>query len=199
MSDDRIIDFNDLKNKVKDSDVDKFEQYIYNLYFSVMDGSMTMAEFSRKIFDYMKDNNISQEKFMNIQKQRIEAFLHPDDPSYAGNYQVIQSLIAIGSGGFTGKGPYEGSQSQNDFLPVQDSDFIFAVIGEEQGFIVAGAVIILYVILITKAMYVAKTAKDEVGSNIAMGIAGIFLFHMLQNIGMTMGLLPITRSTTTIC
>ena len=60
MSDDRIIDFNDLKNKVKDSDVDKFEQYIYNLYFSVMDGSMTMAEFSRKIFDYMKDNNISQ-------------------------------------------------------------------------------------------------------------------------------------------
>ena len=67
MSDDRIIDFNDLKNKVKDSDVDKFEQYIYNLYFSVMDGSMTMAEFSRKIYDYMRENNISQEKFMNIQ------------------------------------------------------------------------------------------------------------------------------------
>ena len=65
MSDDRIIDFNDLKNKVKDSDVDKFEQYIYNLYFSVMDGSMTMAEFSRKIYDYMRENNISQEKFIN--------------------------------------------------------------------------------------------------------------------------------------
>ena len=60
MSDDRIIDFNDLKNKVKDSDVDKFEQYIYNLYFSVMDGSMTMAEFSRKIFDYMKDNEYTK-------------------------------------------------------------------------------------------------------------------------------------------
>ena len=74
MSDDRIIDFNDLKNKVKDSDVDKFEQYIYNLYFSVMDGSMTMAEFSRKIFDYMKDNNISQEKFMNIQKKFMERY-----------------------------------------------------------------------------------------------------------------------------
>lgn len=74
MSDDRIIDFNDLKNKVKDSDVDKFEQYIYNLYFSVMDGSLTMAEFSKKIFDYMQENNISQEKFMNIQKKFMERY-----------------------------------------------------------------------------------------------------------------------------
>ena len=74
MSDDRIIDFNDLKNKVKDSDVDKFEQYIYNLYFSVMDGSMTMAEFSRKIYDYMRENNISQEKFINIQKKFMERY-----------------------------------------------------------------------------------------------------------------------------
>lgn len=74
MSDDRIIDFNELKNKVKDSDVDKFEQYIYNLYFFVMDGKMSMAEFSRKIFDYMRDNNISQEKFMKIQKQFMERY-----------------------------------------------------------------------------------------------------------------------------
>ena len=74
MSDDRIIDFNELKNKVKDTDVDKFEQYIYNLYFSVMDGSMSMSEFSRKIFDYMNDNNISQEKFMNIQKKFMERY-----------------------------------------------------------------------------------------------------------------------------
>ena len=74
MSDDRIIDFNELKNKVKDTDVDKFEQYIYNLYFSVMDGSMSMSEFSRKIFEYMNDNNISQEKFMNIQKRFMERY-----------------------------------------------------------------------------------------------------------------------------
>ncbi len=74
MSDDRIIDFNDLKNKVRDSDVDKFEQYIYNLYFSVMDGSLTMVEFSKKIFDYMQENNISQEKFMNIQKKFMERY-----------------------------------------------------------------------------------------------------------------------------
>lgn len=74
MSDDRIIDFNELKNKVKDSDVDKFEQYIYNLYYSVMDGQMTMAEFSNKIIDYMKENNISEKKFMNIQKQFMERY-----------------------------------------------------------------------------------------------------------------------------
>ena len=74
MSDERIIDFNELKNKVKDTDVDKFEQYIYNLYFSVMDGSMNMAEFSRKIMVYMNDNNISQEKFMNIQKKFMERY-----------------------------------------------------------------------------------------------------------------------------
>lgn len=74
MSDDRVIDFNDLKNKVKDSDVDKFEQYIYNLYFSVMDGSLTMADFSKKIFEYMNENNISQEKFMNIQKKFMERY-----------------------------------------------------------------------------------------------------------------------------
>ena len=132
-------------------------------------------------------------------KTRIDVFLNPElDPRGAG-YNIIQSKLAIGSGELLGMGLLKGNQTQLGFLYPKTTDFIFAVIGEEQGFIVAGAVIILYVILITKAMYVAKTAKDEVGSNIAMGIAGIFLFHMLQNIGMTMGLLPITRSTTTIC
>jgi len=74
MSDDRIIDFNELKNKVKDSDVDKFEQYIYSLYNSVMTGSMSMVEFSKKIMEYMNKNNISQEKFINIQKKFMERY-----------------------------------------------------------------------------------------------------------------------------
>lgn len=74
MSDDRIIDFNKLKNKVKDSDVDKFEQYIYSLYSSVMSGKLSMVEFSKKIMDYMKGNNISQEKFINIQKKFMERY-----------------------------------------------------------------------------------------------------------------------------
>lgn len=80
MSDDRIIDFNNLRNKAKDTDVDKFEQYIYNLYFSVMDGSLSMAEFSKRIFDYMRDNNISYEKFMNIQKKFMERYgMNPEE------------------------------------------------------------------------------------------------------------------------
>ncbi|CDA30592.1 rod shape-determining protein RodA [Clostridium sp. CAG:492] len=85
-----------------------------------------------------------------------------------------------------------GSQTQLGYLYPQTTDFIYSAIGEEMGFIIAALVIVLYLILITKAIYVAKTAKDDLGSYIAAGIAGIFLFHMVENIGMTMGLLPIT-------
>ena len=74
MSDDRIIEFNELKNKVKETDIDKFENYMYNLYFSVADGSMTMAQFTSKIYDYMRENNISNEKFMNMQKKLLERY-----------------------------------------------------------------------------------------------------------------------------
>lgn len=125
-------------------------------------------------------------------KARIDVFLNPNlDPRGSG-YNVIQSKLAIGSGGLFGMGILKGNQTQLGFLHPKTTDFIFSVIGEEMGFIVAGAVIILYVVLITKAIYVAKTAKDDLGSYIAMGIAGIFIFHMIENIGMTMGLLPIT-------
>ena len=74
MSDDRIIDFNELKNKVKDSDVDKFENYMYDLYFSVADGSMTMSQFTSKIYEYMRENNISQEKFIKMQNKLLERY-----------------------------------------------------------------------------------------------------------------------------
>jgi len=125
-------------------------------------------------------------------KSRIDVFLNPDlDPRGAG-YNIIQSKLAIGSGKLFGMGLLKGNQTQLGFLYPKTTDFIFSVIGEELGLIGAGAVIILYVILITKAVYVAKTAKDDLGSYIAMGIVGIFLFHMIENIGMTMGLLPIT-------
>ena len=125
-------------------------------------------------------------------KNRIDVFLNPNlDPRGSG-YNVIQSKLAIGSGRLLGMGLLKGNQTQLGFLHPKTTDFIFSVIGEEMGFIVAGAVIILYVALITKAVYVAKTAKDDLGSYIAMGIVGIFLFHMIENIGMTMGLLPIT-------
>ena len=125
-------------------------------------------------------------------KQRIDIFLHPEEDPRGAGYNIIQSKLAIGAGGLTGMGLLKGNQTQLGFLYPKTTDFIYAVIGEEMGFIISAAVIILYIVLITKALFVAKTAKDEIGSLIATGIAGIFLFHVVENIGMVMGLLPIT-------
>lgn len=125
-------------------------------------------------------------------KTRIDVFLNPNlDPRGAG-YNVIQSKLAIGAGEFLGMGILKGNQTQLGFLYPKSTDFIFAVIGEEMGFVIAATVIIVYVVLITRATFIAKTAKDNLGAYIAIGIAGIFVFHMTENIGMTMGLLPIT-------
>ena len=130
--------------------------------------------------------------YQNTQKSRIDIFLNPESDPRGAGYNIIQSKLAIGAGGLTGMGLLKGNQTQLGFLYPKTTDFIYAVIGEEMGFVVAGAIIIVYVVLITKCLYVAKTAKDEVGSLIATGITGIFIFHMIENIGMVMGLLPIT-------
>ena len=125
-------------------------------------------------------------------KKRIDIFLNPESDPRGSGYNIIQSKLAIGAGGLTGMGLLKGNQTQLGFLYPKTTDFIYAVISEEMGFIVAGAIIIMYVFLVTKCLYIAKTAKDEEGTLIATGIAGIFLFHMVENIGMVMGLLPIT-------
>lgn len=125
-------------------------------------------------------------------KKRIDIFLNPESDPRGSGYNIIQSKLAIGAGGLTGMGVLKGNQTQLGFLYPKTTDFIFAVIGEEMGFIIAAAVIILYVVLVTKCLYIAKTAKDEKGELISSGITGIFLFHMVENIGMVMGLLPIT-------
>ena len=125
-------------------------------------------------------------------KTRIDVYLNPNlDPRGAG-YNILQSKLAVGAGELFGMGLLKGNQTQLGFLYPKTTDFIFSVIGEEMGFVVTCAIVVLYVILITKAIYIAKTAKDNLGSYIAMGIAGVFLFHMIENIGMTIGLLPIT-------
>ncbi len=125
-------------------------------------------------------------------KSRIDVYLNPNiDPRGAG-YNIIQSKLAIGAGQIFGMGLFKGNQTQLGYLYPKTTDFIFAVIGEELGFVAGSAIIVLYVILIIKSIKVAKTAKDDTGSYISIGIAGIFFFHMLENIGMTMGLLPIT-------
>ena len=125
-------------------------------------------------------------------KKRIDIFLNPESDPRGAGYNIIQSKLAIGAGGLTGMGLLKGNQTQLGFLYPKTTDFIFAVIGEEMGFVVAGAVIIMYVFFVSKCLYIAKTAKDQTGAIIASGITGIFLFHMVENIGMVMGLLPIT-------
>ena len=124
--------------------------------------------------------------------QRIQVYLHPESDPRGAGYNIIQSKLAIGAGQILGMGVLQGNQTQLGYLHPKTTDFIFSAIGEEMGFIMAAAIIITYVILITRIVYIAKTAKDNIGSYIAIGIAGVFCFHMIENIGMTMGLLPIT-------
>lgn len=129
------------------------------------------------------------------QRIRIDAFLHPENVALPGNYQVMQSMIAIGSGGTTGKGLYEGTQNQNDFLPVQDSDFIFAVIGEELGLIGMFVIILLYGLFLIRMIVIAKEAKDFYGTLIVIGVASMFAYQVIQNIGMTVAVIPVTGVT----
>ena len=126
------------------------------------------------------------------QRIRIVNFFNPQASS---NYQVLQSMIAIGSGGITGKGLYHGSQNQENFLPVRDSDFIFAVIGEELGLIGMMVVIGLFILFITRLLTIAKRSKNTYGSFVVAGITGMFAYQIIQNIGMTVGLMPVTGVT----
>ena len=125
-------------------------------------------------------------------KTRIDVFLNPESDPKGSGYNIIQSKLAIGAGELTGMGILNGNQTQLGYLSPKTTDFIFPVIGEEMGFVVSATVIIAYVFFINRILFVAKTARDDYGTYIAAGIAGIFFFHMTENIGMTMGLLPIT-------
>lgn len=126
------------------------------------------------------------------QKRRLLVFLNPDlDPLGAG-YTVIQSKIAIGSGGLLGKGWLSGTQSQLNFLPEHHTDFIFSVIGEEWGFLGGLLIILLYLFLILRALHIAALSKNRSGKLIAAGIAGLLLIHIIINIGMNIGIMPIT-------
>lgn len=131
----------------------------------------------------------------DYQKERIEAFLHPDNLNLSGNYQVWQSKIAIGSGGLTGKGLFQGTQKELDFVPVQSSDFIFSVIGEELGFLGGALVIGLLGILLIRMMRVLQNSLDFYGALIVAGFIGMFTFQIFENIAMAMGLMPVTGIT----
>lgn len=131
----------------------------------------------------------------DYQKDRIEAFLHPDNILLPGNYQVWQSKVAIGSGGFWGKGLFNGTQKELDFIPVQQSDFIFSVVVEELGFIGGAVVILLYSGLLYRFIKIIRDALDLYGALIVVGFTAMFLFQIFENIAMTMGIMPVTGIT----
>jgi rod shape determining protein RodA len=125
------------------------------------------------------------------QEQRLTSFLHPSaDPSDAG-YQQNQAKIAIGSGEKTGRGD-RATQTRLDFVPERHTDFIFAVIGERYGFIGAALVLSLYALLIWRALRIVTLSKNSYGTLVAGGIAGMLLFQVFVNVGMNLGIMPIT-------
>lgn len=129
------------------------------------------------------------------QKERIDAFLNPNDPKLQGNYQVMQSKITIGSGQLSGRGLFQGVYHRSDYLPIKESDFIFSVWGEETGFIGGSIVIFLYFLVLNKLNHVARRAKDDLGGLIAIGVTFMFAFQIIENIGMTIGMMPVTGVT----
>jgi rod shape determining protein RodA len=125
------------------------------------------------------------------QKQRIEVLLGKQTDLKGAGYNVNQSLIAIGSGGFTGKGFLQGTQTKFDFVPEQSTDFIFCTIGEEWGFIGSSILILLYLGLLYRILFIAERQKSAFTRVYAYCVASIIFFHVMVNIGMTIGLLPV--------
>lgn len=128
----------------------------------------------------------------SYQKDRILTFFNPGlDPMGAG-YHVLQSETAIGSGQFLGKGLFKGTQNNLGFIPERHTDFIFSIIGEELGLVGALVVLVLFIWLLLRCIHIAKVSKDDYGMLICVGITAMLLFHVLENVGMTIGLMPVT-------
>lgn len=128
----------------------------------------------------------------DYQKARLVTFLDPDRDPRGSGYQVIQSKIAVGSGGMWGKGVTRGSQTQLRFLPVPHTDFIGAAFAEEHGFVGVVVLLGLYFLLLMQVVQNAQTAPDRAGMYICMGVGAVLLFHLLVNVGMLVGRMPVT-------
>ena len=126
------------------------------------------------------------------QRERLTSFTAPEEDYHGSGYQVIQSLIAVGSGGLWGKGTLQGSQIQGSFLPVPQTDFIFAAFAEEHGFLGAIAVLLLYFAVLMRLVHNAQTAPDRAGTFVVMGVVAVLTFHILVNVGMVVGFMPVT-------
>jgi rod shape determining protein RodA len=128
----------------------------------------------------------------DYQKARLVSFMDPERDPRGTGYQLIQSQIAVGNGGMFGKGVTKGSQTQLRFLPVPHTDFIFSAFAEEHGFVGVIVVLSLYFVMIMRIVQNAQAASDRAGMYLCMGVAGLLLFHMLVNVGMVVGRMPVT-------
>ncbi|HSY49026.1 MAG TPA: rod shape-determining protein RodA [Thermoanaerobaculia bacterium] len=127
-----------------------------------------------------------------FQKERIMIFMDPARDPLGSGYQVMQAKIATGSGGITGKGFLHGTQVNLEYLPARHTDFIFSVLGEEWGFVGVSVVLTLYLFLIVESLSVAKASRDRGGTFLVLSLICFFIFHILINVSMQIGLLPVT-------
>jgi rod shape determining protein RodA len=127
----------------------------------------------------------------DYQKERVFTFLDPERDPLGTAYHAIQSQIAVGSGGLIGKGWLQGSQTQLDFLPEQQTDFVFSVLGEEWGFVGAGTILLIYVALMVRGLMIARASKDLFGAYLAIGVVGVFFWAGTINVGMVIGVVPV--------
>ena len=128
----------------------------------------------------------------DYQKARILTFLDPESDPLGAGWNIIQSKIAIGSGGPTGRGFLQGTQTNYEFLPVAHTDFIFSVIGEEFGFLGGAVILFLFLFIICRCLHIAHLANSRFSSLLAVGLASMLTFHVFVNVGMTIGVMPIT-------
>ena len=128
----------------------------------------------------------------DYQLNRLRSFIDPYADPQASGYQLRQARITIGSGGFLGKGLFDGPQTNGRFVPEQQTDFIFTVSGEELGFLGSSFILLLYVTILMRGFAIAKRTNDLFGRLVTMGVVAWFSFQIFQNIGMTMGLMPMT-------
>ena len=127
----------------------------------------------------------------DYQKERVFTFLDPERDPLGTAYHAIQSQIAVGSGGLLGKGFGQGSQSQLDFLPEQQTDFVFSVLGEEWGFVGSAVVLALYLGILIRGLMIAHSSKDQFGSYLAVGIVALCCWAGLISVGMVIGVVPV--------
>lgn len=126
------------------------------------------------------------------QKKRVMTFLNPESDKQGTGWHVTQSKISVGAGGLLGKGVFQGSQSRLEFLPEAQTDFIFSIISEEIGFVGSTSILLLYFLLIFNIMRISKIVSDQFGKLILYGLSGVIFMHVIVNVGMTIGLVPVT-------